>query len=97
MDRTKFAEGSISILSRMVCKAGWKSGPMSQDNVLAPAFAIGACFVESSNRIWGGFAVQTAEGQAIVLTLLEAQLDGGRPLAARSPATQKMESKTLRS
>ena len=62
MDRTKFAEGSISILSRMVCKAGWKSGPMSQDNVLAPAFAIGACLVESSNRTWSGFAVQTADG-----------------------------------
>ena len=76
MDRTKFAEGSISILSRMVCKAGWKSGPMSQDDVLAPAFAIGACLVESSNSTWSGFAVQTAEGQAIVLTLLEAQLDG---------------------
>ena len=76
MDRTKFAEGSISILSRMVCKAGWKSGPMSQDDVLAPAFAIGACLVESSNSTWSEFAVQTAEGQAIVLTLLEAQLDG---------------------
>ena len=48
---------------------------MSHDNVLAPAFAIGACLVESSNSTWSGFAVQTAEGQAIALTLLEAQLD----------------------
>ena len=49
---------------------------MSQDNVLAPALAIGAGLVESSNSLWSRFAVQTAEGQAIVLTLLEAQLDG---------------------
>ena len=48
---------------------------MSHDNVLAPALAIGACLVESSNSTWSGFAVQTAEGQAIALTLLEAQLD----------------------
>ena len=65
MDRSKFAEGSIGILSRMVCKAGWKVGPMSHDNVLAPALAIGACLVESSNRTWSGVAVQTAEGKPL--------------------------------
>ena len=75
MDRTKFAEGSIAQLSQIACKAGWKSGLLSHDNVLAPALVIGARLVESSNSTWIEFAVQTAEGQAIALTLLEAQLD----------------------
>ena len=75
MDRTKFAEGSIAILSRIVCKTGWKVGPLSIDTVLAPALVIGAHLVESSNNIWCEFAVQTAAGQTIALTLLEAQSD----------------------
>ena len=75
MDRNKFAERSINILSRMVCKVGWKSGPVSHDNVLAPALVIGATLVDSSNDTWNNFAVQTADGQAVALSLLEATLD----------------------
>ena len=90
MDRTKFAEGSISILPRMVRKAGWKSGPMSHDNVLAPALAIGARLVESSNSTWSGFAVQTAEGKPLYSPCWKHSWFGGRPLTARSPAAQQM-------
>ena len=75
MDRNKFTERSINILSRVVCKAGWKSGPFSHDNILAPSLVIGASLVDSSNDTWKNFAVQTAEGQAVALTLLEATLD----------------------
>jgi hypothetical protein len=75
MDRSKFAEDSIGMLSRMICKSGWSAGPFSLDGILAPALVIGATLVDTSNSFWSDFAVQTAAGQAATLALIESMLD----------------------
>ena len=69
------AEGSIGILTRIICKIGWNSGPISQDGILAPALAIGATLVETSNDVWNDFAVQTAAGQASTFEMIESTME----------------------
>ena len=71
MDRSKMSEASVQALTRITQQAGWQTGPLSADALLAPKLALGAKLVDSSHEVWLDFAVMTAAGQLEVLQHIE--------------------------
>ena len=71
MDRSKMSEASVQALTRITQQAGWQTGPLSADALLAPKLTLGAKLVDSSHEVWLDFAVMTAAGQLEVLQHIE--------------------------
>jgi hypothetical protein len=63
------------MLARITLKAGWLTGPLSQDVILTPVLVIGAKLVETSNEAWSDLCIQTASGQVKTLLAVERLLD----------------------
>ena len=71
MDRSKFCENAINVLSRITQASGWQSGPISQESIAAPKLVINAPLVDSMNPTWSAFAIQTAASQTLLLGHIE--------------------------
>ena len=71
MDRSKFCENAITVLSRITQASGWQAGPISQESIAAPKLVINAPLVESMNPTWSALAIQTAASQTLILEHIE--------------------------
>ena len=76
MDRSKMCEASVQALTRITQQAGWQTGPLSADALLAPKLVLGAALVDSSHEVWLDFAVMTAAAQANLLHHVENKMQG---------------------
>ena len=74
MDRAKFCEQAVSVLSRITQASGWQAGPISQETLVAPKLVINAQLVESMNPTWAAFGVQTAQSQTLILEHIEKRM-----------------------
>ena len=74
MDRSKFCENAINMLSRITQASGWQSGPISQESIAAPKLVINAPLVDSMNPTWSMFAIQTAASQTLLLGHIETRM-----------------------
>ena len=86
MDRSKMCEASVQALTRITQQAGWQTGPLSADALLAPKLTLGATLVDSSHEVWLEFAVMTAACQADILHHIENKMQS--ELAAGSSLTR---------
>ena len=74
MDRGKFCEDAINVLTRITQATGWQAGPISQESLVAPKLVINAQLVESMNPTWAAFCVQTAASQTLILEHIEKRM-----------------------
>ena len=83
MNRGKFCEAAVAVLTCITHMTNWQSGPLSADSILAPKLVIGAHLVDTCHDMWHKFALQTAGGQTTTMNHIEERLRG--ELAAGSP------------